>query len=186
MKSQMALGQAVVFALPWLLGAQAIPDVLPDESEFNRVAGQNIQPFYEGWQRMPDGHIAMWFGYLNRTFKELGDVPVGPNNHFDLRADLGQPAHFYPRRHLFVFKVDLPQDWPADKRLVWTVSYHGKPASASGCFFTRSSSIATLVAIVKIHARRWRPCSSRPYARSARRNVSCHASSARVPRRRRR
>ena len=132
MKSQMALGQAVVLALPWLLGAQGIPDVLPDESEFNRVAGQNIQPFYEGWQRMPDGHIAMWFGYLNRNFKELGDVPVGPNNRFDARADMGQPSHFYPRRHLFVFKVDLPQDWPADKRLVWTVSYHGKPASASG------------------------------------------------------
>jgi hypothetical protein len=42
----------------------------------------------------------MWFGYLNRNYKELGDVSIGPNNHFDLQADLGQhlwiprPANF--------------------------------------------------------------------------------------------
>ena len=123
---------AVCCAFPVLLAAQGIPDVLPDESEFNRVAGQNIQPFYEGWQKMPDGHIVMWFGYLNRNYKEIGDIPIGVNNHFDLKEDMGQPAHFYPRRRLFVFKVDLPNDWAADKRLVWTVNYHGKPASASG------------------------------------------------------
>jgi hypothetical protein len=123
---------AVCWVSPFLLHSQGIPDVLPDESEFNRVAGQNIQPFYEGWQRMPDGHIVMWFGYLNRNYRELGDVPIGPNNHFDLQPDLGQPTHFYPRRHLFVFKVDIPNDWPADKRLVWTVNYHGKPATANG------------------------------------------------------
>jgi hypothetical protein len=123
---------AVCCAFPFLLAAQGIPDVLPDESEFNRVGGQNIQPFYEGWQRMPDGHIVMWFGYLNRNYKEIGDIPIGATNHFDLREDLGQPTHFYPRRRLFVFKVDLPNDWPADKRLVWTVSYHGKASSANG------------------------------------------------------
>ena len=81
---------------------------------------------------MPDGHIAMWFGYLNRNFKELGDVPIGPNNRFDREADMGQPTRFYPRRHLFVFKVDLPRDWAAGQRLVWTVNFHGKPATASG------------------------------------------------------
>ena len=123
---------AVCWASAFLLDAQGIGDVLPDESEFNRVAGQNIQPFYEGWQSMPDGHIVMWFGYLNRNFKEIGDVPIGPNNRFDLQPDLGQPTHFYPRRHLFVFKVDLPKDWPAEKRLVWTLNYHGKPATANG------------------------------------------------------
>src|SRR3974390_517841 len=123
---------AACWALPFLLCAQGIPDALPDEAEFNRVAGQNIQPFYEGWQKMPDGHIVMWFGYLNRNYKEIAEVPVGDNNNFDLKPDLGQPTHFYPRRRLFVFKVDVPRDWPADKRLVWTVNYHGKPAAASG------------------------------------------------------
>jgi len=126
------LARAVMLTFPLLLRAQGIPDVLPDESEFNRVAGQNIQPFFEGWQKMPDGHVAMWFGYLNRNFKEIGEVPVGPNNRFDLQADMGQPSHFYPRRHLFVFKVDIPADWPKDKRLVWTVNFHGKAAAASG------------------------------------------------------
>ena len=123
---------AACWTFPFLLEAQ-IPDYLPDESEFNRVAGRNVQPFYEGWQKMPDGHIVMWFGYLNRNYKQIADVQVGPNNHFDLQADMGQPAHFYPRRRLFVFKVDLPSGWPSDKRLVWTVNFNGKPASANGC-----------------------------------------------------
>ena len=134
MRSQTAhaLARVTWLAFPLLLRAQGIPDVLPDESEFNRVAGQNIQPFYEGWQRMPDGRLVMWFGYLNRNFKELGDVPIGPDNRFDLQVDMGQPTHFYPRRHLFVFRVDVPKDWPAEKRLVWTVNYHGKSSAASG------------------------------------------------------
>ena len=40
--------------------------------------------------------------------------------------------------------------------------------------------------VVNTQARRCRPCSSRGYARSARRKVSCHASSARAPSSRRR
>ena len=111
---------------------QSVVDQLPEDTGFNRMAGQNVQPFFEGWQRMPDGHIAMWFGYLNRNYEEQPDVPVGSNNRFDLRDDMGQPTHFYPRRHLFVFSVDLPKDWPADKRLVWTVTSNGKTASANG------------------------------------------------------
>jgi len=122
---------AACFVFPMLLPAQ-VPDVLPDETEFQRASGRNIQPFYEGWQKMPDGHIVMWFGYLNRNFKQIADVPIGPNNHFDLKPDMGQPAHFYPRRHLFVFKVDVPDGWPADKRLVWTVNFNGRPATANG------------------------------------------------------
>ena len=56
----------------------------------------------------------------------------------------------------------------------------GSTSACGPCrLFARSSSIATFVAIVNTHARRWRPCSSRSYARSARRNVSCQASSAR-------
>jgi hypothetical protein len=107
-------------------------DALPDDTQFGRAGGQNVQPFYEGWQRLPDGHIVMWFGYLNRNFQEQLDVPIGENNKFDLQPDLGQPTHFYPRRSLFVFKVPLPDGWPADKRLNWTVTAHGKPSQASG------------------------------------------------------
>src|SRR5579863_5714172 len=111
---------------------QSVIDQLPAETGFSRMAGQNVQPYFEGWQRMPDDHIAMWFGYLNRNYEEQPDVPIGPNNRFDLRDDMGQPTHFYPRRRLFVFKVDLPKDWAADKRLVWTVISNGKTASANG------------------------------------------------------
>ena len=124
------LGAAVV-SVP--LCAQGVStDALPDDTQFGRASGQNIQPFYEGWQKMPDGRLVMWFGYLNRNFVEETDVPIGPNNKFDLKADLGQPTHFYPRRHLFVFRVDVPDKWPAEKRLVWTVTAHGKTSQANG------------------------------------------------------
>ena len=122
----------VCAASPRPAWGQSVTDQLPEDTGFNRMAGQNVQPFFEGWQRMPDGHIVMWFGYLNRNFEEQPDVPVGTNNRFDLRNDMGQPTHFYPRRHLFVFKVDLPNDWPAEKRLVWTVTSNGKTAAANG------------------------------------------------------
>jgi hypothetical protein len=123
---------AVCVAGPQVARSQSVTDQLPEETGFNRMAGQNVQPFFEGWQRMPDGHLVMWFGYLNRNFEEQPDVPIGVNNRFDLRADMGQPTHFYPRRHLFVFKVDLPNDWPNDKRLVWTVTSNGKTGAANG------------------------------------------------------
>src|SRR5215469_10467289 len=126
-------GLAVAALLSAAANAQTYAtDVLPDETQFGRAGGQNIQPIYEGWQKMPDGHIVMWFGYLNRNFQEQVDVPIGADNKFDLKADLGQPTHFYTRRNLFVFKVDVPDKWPADKRLVWTVTAHGKTSAASG------------------------------------------------------
>jgi hypothetical protein len=115
------------------LAAQSIRDQLPEEAaNFARAAGQNVQPFFEGWQRLPDGHIAMWFGYLNRNYEEQLDIPVGPDNKFDLRSDMGQPTHFYTRRRLFVFKVGVPDDWPADKRLTWTLTTNGRTSAANG------------------------------------------------------
>jgi hypothetical protein len=122
---------AAGFLLP-AAGQTQATDRLPDDTQFGRAGGQNVQPFYEGWQKFSDGHISMWFGYLNRNFEEQVDVAVGPDNHFDLKPDMGQPTHFYPRRGLFVFRVDLPKDWPAEKHLVWTVTAHGKASQASG------------------------------------------------------
>jgi hypothetical protein len=115
-----------------LHGQQRVVDQLPDEDSFAHGAGKNVQPFFEGWQPMPDGHIAMWFGYLNLNYEEQPDIPVGVNNKFSLRDDMGQPTHFYPRRHLFVFKVDLPRDWDKDKRLIWTVTVNGHASTANG------------------------------------------------------
>ena len=114
------------------LAAQSTRDQLPEEAGFARAAGQNVQPFFEGWQRLPDGHIAMWFGYLNRNYQEELDIPVGPDNRFDLREDMGQPTHLYTRRRLFVFRVGVPDDWPADKRLTWTLTANGRTSAANG------------------------------------------------------
>ena len=115
------------------LGAQTAPaSALPLDSGYARRSGNNIQPFFEGWQRTSGRRIVMWFGYLNRNFEEEVDVPVGPDNRFDLRPDMGQPTHFYPRRRLFVFSVEAPADWPEGKRLVWTVTAHGRTDTANG------------------------------------------------------
>ena len=69
---------AACFVFPTLLPAQ-VPDVLPDETEFQRASGRNIQPFYEGWQKMPDGHIVMWLDRkstrLNSSHIPLSRMP---------------------------------------------------------------------------------------------------------------
>ena len=111
---------------------QRVLDQLPDEDSFAHGAGKAVQPFFEGWQPMPDGHVAMWFGYLNLNYEEEPDIAIGANNKFSLRDDMGQPTHFLPRRQWFVFKVDLPKDWDKDKRLVWTVTANGQTSSANG------------------------------------------------------
>src|ERR1700675_434603 len=117
--------------LPLALHAQGVIDRLPDEDSFARASGKNVQPFFEGWQQLADGHIVMWFGYLNRNYEEQPDIPMGADNRFDLREDVGQPTHFYPRRNLFVFKVDLPKDWDKEKRLVWTLTCNGRTSTAN-------------------------------------------------------
>ena len=96
-------------------------------------SGQSVQPAYEGWTRNPDGSRSMWFGYLNRNWEETPDIPAGANNGFGAASeDLGQPTHFLPRRQAFVFKVNVPADWPADKDLVWTLTANGTTLKAFG------------------------------------------------------
>jgi len=117
------------------LAAQGVVDQIPPEIDIARGSGQSVQPFYEGWEHNRDGTISMWFGYLNRNSEEEVDVPVGQENRFEpLGADQGQPTHFLtnPRRRMFVFKVNLPKDWDKEKKLVWTVTAHGKTSAAYG------------------------------------------------------
>src|SRR2546425_3071678 len=90
------------------------------------AVGQNVAPVFEGWEQNPDGTYSMLFGYLNRNYEEEVDIPVGPNNTIDPGGDRGQPAHFYPRRQRFVFKVVVPKDWNKQQRVVWTVTSHGQ------------------------------------------------------------
>jgi len=102
-------------------------------SELKFNSGQSVQPAYEGWTRNPDGSRSMWFGYLNRNWEETPDIPAGANNGFGAGSeDLGQPTHFLPRRQAFVFKVNVPAEWPADKDLVWTLTANGTTLKAFG------------------------------------------------------
>jgi hypothetical protein len=88
-------------------------------------SGQNVSPAFEGWETDADGNSFFVFGYMNNNWNEELDVPVGPDNSFNLiGADVGQPTHFLPRRNRFVFKVPVPKDW-GNKELVWTLKTNG-------------------------------------------------------------
>jgi hypothetical protein len=95
--------------------------------------GQDVSPTFEGWEQNRDGTYTLHFGYFNRNSQEEFDIPVGPDNKFDLGDDdQGQPTHFYSGRRWWVFKVVVPKDWPKDKRAVWTLTTHGVTNQAKG------------------------------------------------------
>jgi len=94
--------------------------------------GQNIAPAYEGWERNEDGSFSLVFGYMNRNWEEVIDVPVGPDNTFEPGdPDRGQPTHFQPRRNRFVFRIRVPADF-GDSELVWTLTSNGQTERAWG------------------------------------------------------
>jgi len=102
---------------------------IPYNGQYNR--GQDVVPSYDGWKANPDGTFSMYFGYMNRNYEEQLDIDIGTNNNVD-GGDRGQPTHFYPRRHWFVFKVVVPKDSPLDKKVTWTLSIRGKTNKAQG------------------------------------------------------
>src|SRR5947207_3711036 len=102
-------------------------------TQMRYASGQNVAPAFEGWERNPDGTFNMVFGYLNRNYEEHVDIPIGPNNSVDLGGDdRGQPTHFYPRRHRFVFTVAVPKDWDKNRKVAWTLTSHGRTDVAKG------------------------------------------------------
>ncbi len=95
-------------------------------------SGQNIAPVYEGFETNPDGSFNLLFGYYNRNWEEEINVPVGPDNNLEPGGpDRGQPAHFFPRRNQFVFRVHVPADF-GDKEVVWTLTSNGVTERAYG------------------------------------------------------
>jgi hypothetical protein len=93
--------------------------------------GQNISPAYEGWELAPDGARYFLFGYMNRNWEEEIDVPIGPDNGFNIgAADQGQPTHFLPRRNRFVFRVRVPDNFTVKDELIWTLTVRGKTEKA--------------------------------------------------------
>jgi len=47
------------------------------------ATGQNIAPAYEGWEQNEDGSFNLLFGYMNRNWEEVFDIPIGPENNLD-------------------------------------------------------------------------------------------------------
>ena len=120
-----------ILALAAATSAARAQDIAMSEIKYNR--GQSVQPAFEGWTRNPDGSFSMWFGYMNRNWEETPDIQAGLNNGFGATGeDLGQPTHFLPRRQEFIFKVNVPADWPKDKDLIWTVNVNGTSLKAFG------------------------------------------------------
>jgi hypothetical protein len=100
------------------------------------AGGQDVAPVFEGWERNPDGSYNMVFGYLNRNYEEEVDIPLGPANSISIGGetygDRGQPTHFYPRRHRFLFRVGVPANFDKSQKVVWTLTSHGKTDQAKG------------------------------------------------------
>ena len=106
---------------------------IPASAQTRFARGQDVSPTFEGWERNGDGSYTLHFGYFNRNTEEQVDIPVGPDNSFDLaNGDQGQPTHFYTGRRWWVFNVVVPKDWPKDKRAVWTLTTHGITNQAKG------------------------------------------------------
>ena len=95
-------------------------------------SGQDVQPVFEGWARVPDGTFDLYFGYLNRNWVQKLHVPVGPANNVQPGGpDRGQPTFFYTRTHRKVFTVNVPADF-GKKELVWTLAVDGRTRTVYG------------------------------------------------------
>ncbi len=119
-------------ALVMILSTRPYAQLPSDVGQIHHNSGDNVAPVFEGWEKNPDGTFNLVFGYLNRNYQEEPEIPVGPNNSFSPGpADQGQPAHFYPRRQQFMFKIKVPADF-GRKELVWTLTRNGKTDKAYG------------------------------------------------------
>lgn len=96
------------------------------------ISGQNVAPYFEGWEQNPDGSFNMVFGYLNRNYREELNIPLGPANDIEPAGlPQTQPTYFYPRRHRYLFRVQVPRDW-GKKDVIWTLTSNGKTEKAYG------------------------------------------------------
>ena len=118
-----------VASIALLASVMASPDVLAQQSF---ATGQTISPAYEGWTENADGSFDLVFGYMNRNWEEVIDVPVGPGNAIEPGGpDQGQPTHFQPRRNRFVFRIRVPADF-GDQEVIWTLTTQGQTQRAYG------------------------------------------------------
>lgn len=125
--SRFALCRSV---LAWLAGVLLLAG--PAASQTMQSRGLPVSPAFEGWLQNSDGSIDVVFGYMNSNWQEEFDVPVGADNNIQPGGpDQGQPAHFFPRRNRYVFKVRMPKDF-GTKEIVWTLKTNGVTRTAFG------------------------------------------------------
>jgi hypothetical protein len=104
----------------------------PIGAQQRQTHGQTIAPAYEGFLENPDGTFSLVFGYLNRNYEELLDIPIGPDNNIEPGGpDQGQPTHFLTRRRRHQFQIKVPKDFGA-REVVWTLTSRGKTERAYG------------------------------------------------------
>src|SRR4030095_15983387 len=78
-----------------------------------------------------DGTKYFLFGYMNRNWEEEIDVPVGPDNGFNVGDDdQGQATPFRPRRDRVTSRFKLPKNFGEKDELIWTLTTHGKTEKA--------------------------------------------------------
>ncbi len=94
------------------------------------ASGEAIYPAFEGWGPLKNGANVALIGYYNRNKDQELDIPIGPNNHFEPTADMGQPTHFLTGRQWGVFALPLPKDSTND-RLTWTLVANGQTAKVT-------------------------------------------------------
>lgn len=112
-----------------VISAQQIPIGGPVMSSPLRESGANVTPAYEGWFDNPDGTHNFLIGYYNRNTKEELDIPIGPNNRFDVKDDMGQPTHFLTRRRYGYFVVTVPKEFTKQQKIAWTLTVNGATAT---------------------------------------------------------
>jgi len=115
------------------IAAQGQGSLAQPSYQLRHWSGQGLAPVYEGWDRNPDGTYNMWFGYMNRNYEEVLELPVGPANRFEPGdADRGQPTFFDTRRHKDTFRVTVPANFGETAKLTWSVTVRGKTESVAG------------------------------------------------------
>ena len=121
---------AAALALVCAVGAATAQELpLPPRSG----SGLTVTPAYEGWYELPDGSIALSFGYLNRNLEEVIEIPLGENNAISVAAfDGDQPDHFEPGRHYGVFAIRVPGDFDPERRVYWTLRVRGEEFRVPG------------------------------------------------------
>jgi hypothetical protein len=144
MRALFYLLAAIAFgAVSSAIGQGPPPPTYIPQTKFAR--GQDVVPSFDGWIRNPDGTFTLVFGYMNRNYEEELAIPAGPDNKLEPGAsDQGQPTYFLPRRHAWVFRVNVPADF-GNKEVVWTITANGRSEKAYGHLYPSEEILERLI-----------------------------------------